>query len=107
MLKCPFCGERVAHQGRDNWFECPVCRQWICLRVNQNGSTWFESGVLANGVIQPVEIVRGRGQPARAAVRGQKATTERELPKISEMDLPAIQTQRQQVAAKLRELESM
>ncbi len=106
MLVCPYCGARVSHQGRDNWFECPSCRQWICLRVGQNGSTWFDTGVLANGMIHSVQIVRERGQPVRTPMREQPETPPSALPNIGNMDLPAVRTQRQRITTRLRQLEA-
>jgi hypothetical protein len=73
------------------------------LRVSQNGSTWLELGVLANGIIQPVELVRQSGQPARVPVRAQNSAS---APNVGEMDLQTVQTYRQKVAAKLQELET-
>ena len=103
MLECPSCGQRVNHQGRDNWFECPACRNWLRLRVNSNGSTWLELGVLANGYIQPVQLVRQPGTPSRAPVSGQNSAS---LPNVDQLDLETVQTYRQRIAAKLRELEN-
>src|ERR687891_619602 len=98
MLECPFCQERVKHQGRDNWFECPACQNWSRLRVNQNGSRWLEAGYYANDNIHPLQFARTSGQPPRGSARISR-------PKIGDMDLETVQAQRQRVVVKLRDLE--
>ena len=98
MLECPFCHERVKHQGKDNWFECPTCQNWIRLRVNQNGSRWLEGGYYANEDIHPLQLARQTGQPPRASSRIGR-------PNIQDMALETVQAQRQRVSAKLRDLE--
>ena len=98
MLECPFCHEQVKHQGRDNWFDCPACQNWIRLRVNQNGSKWLEAGYYANEDIHPLQFGRQPGQPPRASNRASR-------PNIQDMDLESVQAQRQRAAAKLHDLE--
>ena len=98
MLECPFCNERVKHRGRDNWFECPACQNWLRLRVNQNGSRWLEAGFYANEDIHPLHFARKTGQPPRATGRASR-------PNMQDMDLETVQAQRQRAAVKLRDLE--
>jgi len=103
MLECPFCHERVKSQGRDHWFECPACQNWVRLRVNQSGSRWLEAGYYANEDIHPIQLARPLGQPPRSQkeVRGGRVSR----PNIKDMNLETVQAQRQRVAAKLQTLE--
>ena len=103
MLECPFCHEQIKPQGRDHWFECPACQNWIRLRANQSGSRWLEAGYYANEDIHPLQLARPLGQPPRTAkeLRGGRVSR----PTLQAMDLEAVQAQRQRVAAKLRTLE--
>ena len=98
MLECPFCHERVKSQGRDTWFECSSCQNWVRLRVNQNGAKWLEGGYYANEDIHPLQIARQPTQPPRSSSRIPR-------PNVKDMDLEAVQAQRQRAAAKLRNLE--
>jgi hypothetical protein len=98
MLECPYCHERVKSQGRDHWFECPACQNWIRVRINQNGSRWLEAGYYANEEIHPLQLTRQQSQPPRSSSRIGR-------PNIQEMDLETVQAQRQRAAAKLHNLE--
>ena len=102
MLECPFCHERVKHQGRDNWFECPTCRNWIRLRVNQNGARWLEAGFYANGNIHPLQLSRQPGHAPRTP-RNHRGRVSR--PNIRDMDRETVQAQRQRTGLRLRALE--
>jgi hypothetical protein len=97
MLECPFCHEQVKHQGRDNWFECPACQNWVRLRVNQNGSRWLEAGYYANDAIHPLQLARQTAQP-RTSGRASR-------PNVQDMDLETVQAQRERTVIKLRHLE--
>jgi DNA repair exonuclease SbcCD ATPase subunit len=105
MLECPFCGERLAQQGRDSWFECPSCGNWIRRRINRNGIVWFEAGVFVSGNIQPVQVPSRQVQPPQPA-RSPSQGPPRDLPNIDQMDLPAVQAERSRIEARLRELEA-
>ena len=98
MLECPFCHERVKSQGRDTWFECPSCQNWVRLRVNQNGARWLEGGYYANEDIHPLQLARQPSQPPRSSSRTAR-------PNVKDMDLETVQAQRQRAVAKLRNLE--
>lgn len=98
MLECPFCYERVKPQGRDKWFECPACQNWIRLRVHQSGSRWLEAGYYANEDIHPLQLARQSGQLPRTSGRISR-------PNVQDMDLETVQAQRQRVRAKLLNLE--
>lgn len=102
MLECPFCHERVKPQGRDTWFECPSCQNWVRLRAKQDGSRWLEAGYFANDEVHPLQLSRQASQPLRASkeVRGRVSR-----PNVQTMDLETVQAQRQRVTAKLRDLE--
>jgi predicted RNA-binding Zn-ribbon protein involved in translation (DUF1610 family)/uncharacterized membrane protein len=102
MLECPFCHERVKPQGRDTWFECPSCQNWVRLRVKQDGSRGLEAGYFANDEIHPLQLARQPSQPARA-LKEQRMRVSRQ--NVQEMDLETVQAQRQRVAIKLRDLE--
>lgn len=106
MLECPHCGERVDHQGRDHWFNCPSCGYWIRLRVSNSGSTWFQGGVMVNGEIRPMDENRGPVQAVRAQVRGLHPLPSASRLNIDQMDLQTVQAQRQQIVVRQRELES-
>ena len=98
MPECPFCREQVKHQGRDKWFECPACQNWVRLRVSQNGSRWLEAGYYANDDIHPLQLNRQVSQPPRSSGRVSR-------PNVKDMDLETVQAQRQRTAARLRSLE--
>ena len=100
MLECPFCQERVKPQGRDRWFECPACQNWIRLRTNQSGSNWLEAGYYANEDIHPLQFARQSSQLPRASGRVSRPNTN-----VQEMDLETVQAQRQRARAKLLNLE--
>lgn len=98
MLECPFCHEQVKPQGRDRWFECPDCQNWVRLRVNQSGSRWLEAGYFANDEIHPLQISQRAVQPPRTTTRVSR-------PNVQDMDLETVQAQRQRVTSRLRKLE--
>jgi hypothetical protein len=102
MLQCPFCHEQVKPQGRDNWFECPACQNFIRLRVNQNGSRWLEAGYYANEAVHPLHFSRQASPPARSSVE-QRSKASRA--NIRTMNRGTVQTERQWAAAKLSDLE--
>lgn len=98
MLECPFCHEQVKPRGRDSWFECPRCQNWLRLRANQSGSRWLEGGYYANDEIHPLHLTRQPAQAPRSPARPSR-------PNVPEMDLETVQAQRQRAAIKLRDLE--
>ncbi|HSL29252.1 MAG TPA: DUF3984 domain-containing protein [Anaerolineales bacterium] len=103
MLECPFCHEHVKHQRRDHWFECPVCQNWIRLRVSQNGSRWLEAGFYANDDVHPL---RHMSRPASQSSHSSKEARGRaSRPDVRQMDRETVQAQRLRVAARLRDLE--
>jgi F0F1-type ATP synthase assembly protein I len=102
MLECPSCHQNVAHHGQGKWFECPNCRNWICLKVNQNGVGYFELGVMGpNGVIQPVRPIQNQGQTTRSAGANRAAFS---FPDVRTMDLSAVRTEEEKVKNRLDEL---
>jgi hypothetical protein len=102
MLECPFCHEQVKHKGRDHWFECPTCQNWIRLRVHQNGSRWLEAGYYANEEIHPLQLAP---QPRQASRTSKELRGKLSRPNVQDMDLETVQAQRQRAAAQLRNLE--
>jgi hypothetical protein len=98
VLECPFCHEQVKPQGRDKWFACPACQNWIRLRVNQSGSRWLEAGYFANDEVHPLQFPQRTGSSARTTGRVSR-------PKVQDMDLETVQAQRQRVESRLRRLE--
>lgn len=98
MLECPFCHEQVKPQGRDKWFECPACQNWIRLRLNQSGSRWLEAGFYANEEIHPFQFPQRTAQAPRPSARVSR-------PNVQEMDLETVQAQRQRVVSRLHKLE--
>lgn len=92
MLECPFCREKVPHEGMDHWFKCPECKKWLCPRLDQNGLRWIESRVPENTGVQP-DSSKPPSFPSDV------------FPNVSEMDLPKVQKELDRTRTKLHELD--
>jgi hypothetical protein len=108
MGECPFCGTRITQQGQSSWFECPGCRHWLRVTIADNGIPVYSTGVFANGQFHIVRIEPrgGQRQPVPALARGQASTPPGDQANVNDLDLPAVQTARRRIEARLAELET-
>jgi hypothetical protein len=100
MLICPYCLERVPHEGRNKWFRCPMCNKWLCLR-EQNGLRWIESRVAED---EQMPSTRPPGEDGSLPLKENRPTDAITPQNVRELDLQRVRSELQRVTSRLREL---